>query len=60
MVRLETRLEDLREMAEDLSPEFCREIKLVGVVTEIDEGRVALELQKLKAQLELTGGIEPG
>ncbi len=60
LVRLETKLEDLeREMAEDLSPEFCREIKLVGVVAEIDEGRVALELQKLKAQLELTGGIEP-
>lgn len=60
LARLETKLEDLeREMAQEVPPELVHEIKSLGTVTAIDEGGVALELQKLKHQLELTGGIEP-
>lgn len=60
LARLETKLEDLeREMAQEVPPELVHEIKAPGTVTAIDEGGVALELQKLKHQLELTGGIEP-
>ncbi|MBU1038888.1 AAA family ATPase [Patescibacteria group bacterium] len=58
--RIETRLEDLEhELAQETTVELVREIKEVGEVKLIDEGIVALELQKLKRQLELTGGIEP-
>ncbi|MFZ5391376.1 MAG: chromosome segregation SMC family protein [Patescibacteria group bacterium] len=58
--KIETRLEDLEhELAQEVSPELVREIKEAGQVEAIDEGATALELQKLKRQLELTGGIEP-
>jgi len=60
LTRLETKLEDLeREMAKEVSPELAHAIKEAGEVKTLDEGAVALELQKLKHQLELTGGIEP-
>lgn len=60
LTRLETKLEDLeREMAHEVSPELVHTIKEPGEVKTLDEGAVALELQKLKHQLELTGGIEP-
>lgn len=60
LARLETKLEDLeREMAQELPPELVHTVKEPGKVQEIDEGASALELQKLKHQLELTGGIEP-
>ncbi len=58
--KTETRLEDLEhELAQEASPELVREIKQAGSVEEIDEVSAALEVQKLKRQLELTGGIEP-
>lgn len=58
--RVETKLEDLeREMAQEVPPELMHQIKETGKVEPIDEGTIALELQKLKHQLELTGGIEP-
>jgi chromosome segregation protein len=60
LARLDTKLEDLEhELAQEVSPELAHEIKAPGEVQPIDEGAVALELQKLKHQLELTGGIEP-
>lgn len=60
LTRLETKLEDLeREMAHEVSTELVHTIKELGEVKSIDEGETALELQKLKHQLELTGGIEP-
>ncbi len=60
LTRLETKLEDLeREMAQEISPEMAHSIKESGEVKAINEGATALELQKLKHQLELTGGIEP-
>ncbi|KKT21118.1 MAG: hypothetical protein UW06_C0044G0006 [Parcubacteria group bacterium GW2011_GWE1_43_8] len=59
-LRLETKLEDLdREMAQEVSPELVRVIKEAGEVKSLVEGETALELQRLKHQLELTGGIEP-
>ncbi len=58
--RLETRLEDLeRELAQEVTPELVHSIKEPGSAQPVDEGSVALEIQKLKHQLELTGGIEP-
>jgi chromosome segregation protein len=60
LARLETKLEDLeREMAQEVPAELVAQIKAKGTVAEIDEGAMALELTKLKHQLELTGGIEP-
>ncbi|OHA56402.1 MAG: hypothetical protein A2429_02170 [Candidatus Veblenbacteria bacterium RIFOXYC1_FULL_42_9] len=60
LTRLETKLEDLdREMAQEVSPELVRVIKEAGEVKSLVEGETALELQRLKHQLELTGGIEP-
>ncbi|MDP3985898.1 MAG: chromosome segregation SMC family protein [Candidatus Veblenbacteria bacterium] len=60
LARLETRLEDLeREMAQEVPPELAHSIKEEGEVQILEEGETALELQKLKHQLELTGGIEP-
>lgn len=60
LARLETKIEDLeREMAQEIPPELVHTVKEPGDVQPIDEGSVALELQKLKHQLELTGGIEP-
>ena len=60
LTRLETKLEDLdREMAQEVSPELVRVIKEAGEVKSLNEGETALELQRLKHQLELTGGIEP-
>jgi len=60
LTKLETRLEDLeRELAQEVDVELTQEIKEAGSVDDIDEPAVALELQKLKRQLELTGGIEP-
>ena len=60
LTRLETKLEDLdREMAQEDSPELVRVIKEAGEVKSLNEGETALELQRLKHQLELTGGIEP-
>lgn len=60
LARLTTRLEDLeREMAQEVPSEMVHAIKEAGTVEPVDEGTVALELQKLKHQLELTGGIEP-
>lgn len=60
LTRLETKLEDLdREMAQEITPELVRTVKEGGDVKNIDEGATALELQRLKHQLELTGGIEP-
>ena len=60
LTRLETKLEDLdREMAQEDSPELVRVIKEAGEVKSLVEGETALELQRLKHQLELTGGIEP-
>jgi len=58
--KLETKLEDLeRELAQEVPLELVHEIKQAGSVENIDEGTVALELQKLKHQFDLTGGIEP-
>ncbi|MBI5466430.1 MAG: chromosome segregation protein SMC [Candidatus Kerfeldbacteria bacterium] len=60
LARLDTKLEDLEhELAQEVPPELAHEIKSLGPVQVIDEGATALELQKLKHQLELTGGIEP-
>ncbi len=60
LTRLETKLEDLeREMAQEITAELVRSIKESGEVKILNEGEVALEIQKLKHQLELTGGIEP-
>ena len=60
LARLETKLEDLeREMAQELPPELVHSVKEAGATATIDEGATALELTKLKHQLELTGGIEP-
>ena len=60
LARLETKLEDLeRELAQEVPPELIHSIKELGEVKSLDEGATALELQKLKHQLELAGGIEP-
>lgn len=60
LARLTTRLEDLeRELAQEVPAELIRTIKESSEPEPIDEGAVALELQKLKHQFELTGGIEP-
>lgn len=60
IARLDTKLEDLeREMAQDVPSELVFEIKKDGGVEVIEEGSVALEVQRLKNQVELTGGIEP-
>ncbi len=60
LARLETKLEDMdREMAQEMTLELVHEIKSVTTTQAIDEGATALELQKLKHQWELTGGIEP-
>ncbi len=58
--RLETKLEDLeREMVQEVPLELIHEIKAGGEVETIDEGAAALEIKKIKGQLELSGGIEP-
>ncbi|MBI5733515.1 MAG: AAA family ATPase [Candidatus Kerfeldbacteria bacterium] len=58
--RLETKLEDLeREMVQEAPLELIHEIKAAGETETIAEGATALEIKKLKGQLELTGGIEP-
>ena len=60
LARLETKLEDLeRELAQEVPPELIHSIKELDEVKSLDEGATALELQKLKHQLELAGGIEP-
>ena len=60
LARLETKLEDLEhELAQEVPPELAHEVKAPGAVATVDEGATALELQKLKHQLDLTGGIEP-
>src|SRR3989344_9015886 len=46
-------------MAQEVPPELAHSIKEEGEVQTLEEGETALELQKLKHQLELTGGIEP-
>lgn len=60
LARLETKQEDLeQEMAQEVTVELSHEIKAEGEVVAIDEGATALEIQRTKHQLELTGGIEP-
>ncbi len=60
IARLDTKQEDLeREMSQELPPELALAIKQLGEIKELDEGETALEIQKLKHQLETTGGIEP-
>ncbi len=60
IARLDTKLEDLEhEMSQELPPELAQIIKEPGEIKALDEGEAALEIQKLKHQLETTGGIEP-
>ncbi|MFH1867062.1 MAG: AAA family ATPase [Patescibacteria group bacterium] len=60
LAKIDTKKEDLeREMSQEIPPELVRAVKESPNPKTIDEGEVALEIQKLKRQLEVTGGIEP-
>ncbi|MFA4937227.1 MAG: chromosome segregation SMC family protein [Patescibacteria group bacterium] len=60
LAKIETKKEDLeREMSQEIPPELAQAVKETGGAKIINEGELALEIQKIKRQLEVTGGIEP-
>ncbi|MFH1111997.1 MAG: AAA family ATPase [Patescibacteria group bacterium] len=60
LAKIETKKEDLeREMSQEIPPELSHAVKEAGEAKTINEGEVALEIQKIKHQLEVTGGMEP-
>lgn len=59
LARVETRVEDLeREMKDELTPELKQQIK-TGAGRQSVQPQLFSEIQKLKRQLELIGGIDP-
>lgn len=59
LARVETRVEDLeREMKDELTPELKQQIK-TNIGQQSSQPQLFSEIQKLKRQLELIGGIDP-
>lgn len=60
LAKIDTKQEDLdREMSQEIPPELAQAVKNSSSKETINEGEMALEIQKIKHQLEVTGGIEP-
>ena len=60
LAKIDTKKEDLeREMSQEIPPELALAIKTHPVSEPVSEGEMAMEIQKIKRQLEVTGGIEP-
>ncbi len=60
ITKIDTKKEDLEnEMSKEVPAELSHVIKEAKSSTNINEGELALEIQKLKKQLEVTGGIDP-
>ncbi len=60
LAKVETKKEDLeREMSQEIPLELAKAVKETSGARIINEGETALEIQKIKRQLEVTGGIEP-
>jgi len=60
LAKIDTKKEDLeREMSQEIPPELALAIKTHPVSEPGSEGEMAMEIQKIKRQLEVTGGIEP-